>query len=85
MNRRVIVVVLDGLGIGAAPDAADFNSEQTNTLAHVARHVSGLSLPHMEKLGLGNIHPIEGVPPSPQPNGCYGTVGEAPVQWIVLF
>lgn len=60
MFKRVHLVVLDSVGIGEAPDAADFGDEGANTLGHIA-DVAGLNLPNMRKLGLGNIAPIKGV------------------------
>ncbi len=66
-QRRAFVVVIDGLGAGAEPDAADYGDSGANTLAHVARAAGGLDLPAFEHLGLGNIAPIDGVAPSPAP------------------
>lgn len=60
MFKRVHLVVLDSVGIGEAPDAADFGDEGANTLGHIA-DVAGLKLPNMRELGLGNIAPIKGV------------------------
>ncbi|MBI2914926.1 MAG: phosphopentomutase [Firmicutes bacterium] len=60
---RVIIMVLDSLGVGAAPDAASYGDEGTNTLAHVASAVGGLKLPTLAELGLGNIVQVEGVAP----------------------
>ena len=65
--RRAFVVVLDAVGAGALPDAADYGDAGTNTLAHVAEAVGGLELPALAALGLGNVTPIAGVPPSPRP------------------
>ena len=65
--RRAIVVVLDACGCGALPDAAEYGDEGTNTLAHVAEAVGGFDLPTLQELGLGNITPIQGVPPSGEP------------------
>jgi len=76
MDRRVIVVILDSLGIGDAPDAGAFDTEGSNTLVNIATRVSGLSVPNMERLGLGHIHPILGVAPHPNPEGCYGAMSE---------
>ncbi len=66
-QRRAFVVVIDGLGAGAEPDAAAYGDAGANTLAHVARAVGGLDLPALEHLGLGNIEPLEGVTPSIAP------------------
>jgi phosphopentomutase len=65
--RRAIVLVADACGVGALPDAADYGDEGTNTLAHVAEAVGGLSLPTLGRLGLGSITPLQGVPPAEHP------------------
>lgn len=65
--RRAVVVVLDAVGAGALPDAADYGDAGTNTLGHLAELAGGLRLPNMERLGLGSILPLEGVAPSPEP------------------
>ena len=62
---RACVIVLDGVGAGALPDAAEFGDEGSDTLGNVARAVGGLDLPAMEALGLGNVAPLEGVAPMP--------------------
>jgi phosphopentomutase len=67
MSRRAFVVVLDACGVGALPDAAEYGDAGTNTLGHVAEAVGGLSLPTLERLGLGSIVPLRGVAPSPAP------------------
>jgi phosphopentomutase len=70
--KRIIVIVLDGVGIGAAPDAADYGDEGTNSIANVAKVLDGIALPNMQKLGLGNITPIKGVPDTSAPEGGFG-------------
>ena len=62
---RACVIVLDAVGAGALPDAADFGDEGSDTLGNVARAVGGLDLPSLEALGLGNVAPLEGCPPQP--------------------
>jgi phosphopentomutase len=64
---RAAVIVMDACGVGALPDAGDYGDAGTNTLGHLAERVGGLELPTLERLGLGSIIPIEGVPPSPDP------------------
>jgi phosphopentomutase len=59
------VIVLDAVGAGALPDAAEFGDEGSDTLGNVARAVGGLDLPNLEALGLGNVEPLEGCPPQP--------------------
>ncbi len=75
-RRRFILVVLDGLGVGELPDAADFGDAGANTLGNLSRSVGGLRLPNFEKLGLGCILPIEGVPPAPAPAASWGRMAE---------
>jgi phosphopentomutase len=65
--RRAFVLVLDACGVGALPDASDYRDQGTNTLAHVAEAVGGLELPTLERLGLGSIVALEGVPAAAQP------------------
>ena len=76
--ERVILIVLDSVGIGALPDAAEYGPDDaiSNTLANTARAVGGLHLPHLAEIGLGNILPIEGVPPAEHPKGAYGRMAE---------
>ena len=71
-----MVVVLDGVGAGNAPDAAEFGDEGANTLANTARAVGGLDVPNLEKLGLGNVEEIEGVPPESSPRASHGLMVE---------
>src|SRR5437660_10383480 len=59
---RACVIVLDAVGAGALPDAAEFGDEGSDTLGNVARAVGGLDLPNLEALGLGNVEPLEGCP-----------------------
>src|SRR4051794_24260275 len=66
-GRRALVVVLDACGCGALPDAGEYGDAGTNTLAHVADAVSGLELPTLQSLGLGNVTPILGVEPATDP------------------
>ena len=77
-GRRAIILVIDGCGIGAAPDASEFgDSNDCNTLANVARVQGGLKLPNLASLGLGNIGAIAGVTPEPEPVGYYGKLAES--------
>jgi phosphopentomutase len=73
---RVVVIVLDSVGVGSLPDAAAFGDEGANTLGHVAERCGGLHLPHLENLGLGNIVPLRGVPPVPAPLASWGRMAE---------
>lgn len=76
MPRRVIIIVLDSAGIGEMPDAAEYGDLGSHTLGNIARLRGGLHLPHLEKLGLGNIDSIIGVPASPKPQGSFGKMAE---------
>src|ERR671932_1013381 len=60
---RACVIVLDAVGAGELPDAAEYGDAGSNTLGNVARAVGGLDLPNLEALGLGNVEPLEGCPP----------------------
>ena len=73
---QVIIVVLDGVGAGELPDAADYGDSGSSTFVNMALAVGGLRLPNMGWLGLGNIQPISGVHPSTPPAGCYGRMNE---------
>jgi phosphopentomutase len=74
--RAVVLVVLDSVGIGGAPDAAEFGDDGSATLPHIAESVGGLSIPNLEKLGLGRIVHIEGVVPVDNPAGAFGSLIE---------
>jgi phosphopentomutase len=77
MIKRVILLLIDGLGVGALPDAVDYGDADANTLMHLAETVDGLSVPNLEMLGLGQITPIKGVRTMVQPNGSFGRLGFA--------
>jgi phosphopentomutase len=62
---RACVIVLDAVGVGELPDAAEYGDEGSNTLGNLSKAVGGLDLPNMEALGLGNVAPLEGCPPQP--------------------
>jgi phosphopentomutase len=64
---RAFVVVLDACGVGALPDAGEYGDTDTNTLAHLAREAGGLTLPALQRLGLGSIVKIAGVAPAEHP------------------
>lgn len=74
--RAVCLVVLDSVGIGGAPDADEFGDAGSATLPHVAEAVGGLRLPNLQRLGLGNIVEIEGVPALEAPEGAFGSLVE---------
>lgn len=77
--ERIVLIVMDGCGVGALPDAAEYGDtgvNHPNTLGHLAQAVNGLKLPTLQKLGLGNILPLEGVSPTSEPLGWNGRLGE---------
>ncbi|MCC6649527.1 MAG: phosphopentomutase [Candidatus Eisenbacteria bacterium] len=73
---RVFLVVLDGVGIGEMPDAADYGDAGSNTLRHVAESVGGLRVPTLESLGLGALVPVPGVKAVRDPRGARGRLAE---------
>nr|MDD6336243.1 phosphopentomutase [bacterium] len=73
--KRVIWLVLDGVGCGAMPDCACFGDDHPNTLLHTSQAVGGLSLPTLERLGLGCI-PDTGVGAAGQPLASFGRMAE---------
>jgi phosphopentomutase len=75
--KRALVVVLDGVGVGANPDAHAYGDDGASSLEHCAQAVGGLSLPHLGSIGLGNITPILGTPPTDSASGAYGRMTES--------
>jgi len=69
--RRVIWIVLDSVGIGEMPDAAEYGDGGSDTLGHIAQSRK-LHLNNLCRLGLGNIRPLDRLPPDPAPQGAYG-------------
>jgi phosphopentomutase len=69
--ERIIWIVLDSVGIGALPDAADYDDVGRNTLGHIAES-RPLALPNLVRLGLANIAPLAHLAPPARPEGCYG-------------
>ncbi len=73
-RRRALLLVLDGVGCGAAPDAADYSDIGSNTLGNTADSVGGLLLPNLQALGLGNIGSFRGISPVSDAKGAWGTM-----------
>jgi phosphopentomutase len=71
-RRRAAIIVLDGVGAGEAPDAADYGDLGSDTLGNTAHAVGGFELPALESLGLGRIRPIRGVSASAPARGAWG-------------
>lgn len=74
--RCVILIVLDGLGVGELPDAAIYGDTGSYTLKHIAEAVENLHLPHLESLGLGYLDNFQGIKRVSQPEGAYGIMAE---------
>ena len=69
--KRIFVVVLDSLGIGAVEDSPEYGDVGMDTLGHIAQKVQGLKIPNLKKLGMVNLHPLEGMEPAEHPLGRY--------------
>ena len=74
--KRVFVVVMDSLGVGAMPDSADFGDIGVNTLGHISESVDTFKIPNLQKLGMANIIPLKQVPANEHPIGYYGKLRE---------
>jgi phosphopentomutase len=72
--NRIVCIVLDGVGAGEAADAASYGDAGSNSLANTAHAVGGLRLPRLERLGLGNVTPIDGVATVVEPRAAYGSM-----------
>jgi phosphopentomutase len=73
---KVVVIVCDSLGVGEAPDAADYGDAGANTIAHTAEAVGGLALPNLGAWGIGLLTDIEGVPATGEPAGVVARMAE---------
>jgi phosphopentomutase len=74
---RVILIVLDSCGCGAAPDAKSYGDDGADTLGNLSVKLGGLTLPHLQGLGLGHLTTILGVPPVAAPRAAFGKMREA--------
>ncbi|QIK57512.1 phosphopentomutase [Erysipelothrix sp. HDW6A] len=75
--NRIITIVMDSVGAGAAHDAEKFGDLGSDTLGHIAERMNGLNMPNMKSLGLGNLHKILGVDPVEAPKAYYTKMIEA--------
>ncbi len=73
--NRAIIVVADSMGCGAMPDSYKYDDAEADTLGHIAEK-TGLTIPNMQKMGLGNIHQIKGVPPEKTPTALAAKIAE---------
>ncbi len=79
MYERIFLVVIDSVGVGEMPDAAEYGDVGANTIKNLAEATGGIALPTMEKLGYGNLTEIQGVSPMKKPLGYYGKMAELSV------
>jgi phosphopentomutase len=77
--KRIVLITLDGVGVGGQPDAAAYGDAEASTLPHVAKRCGGLRLPTMERLGLGHIVAVPGVTAAAEPCGAFGRMLERSV------
>ena len=75
--KRAAIIILDGVGIGEAPDAAKYGDSGSDTLGNVARACGGLTLPRLERFGLGNIRPLDGMRRRGDAVGAWGSMRPA--------
>ena len=69
--KRVFAIVVDSLGVGAAPNAKAYGDEGCDTLGHIAMHMENFHIPNLAKLGLANLHPMQHVASVQEPMGYY--------------
>jgi len=74
--NRIILIVMDSVGMGEAPDADKYGDVGANTIGNISEKLSGLRLPNLEQLGLGNIDGMKGIIKSDDPKGCYARMQE---------
>ena len=75
--KRIFTIVVDSLGAGALPDAADYGDAGTDTLGHISQNVEEFIIPNLQKLGFANLHPLKQVAPAECPLGYYAFLNEA--------
>jgi len=75
--KRIFTIVLDSLGAGAMPDAADYGDVGTDTLGHISQAVDELHIPNLQKLGIANLHLLKQVKPVEKPLAYYAYLNEA--------
>lgn len=75
--KRIFTIVLDSLGAGAMPDAADYGDTGTDTLGHISQAVNEFHIPNLQKLGMANLHPLKQIKAVEKPLGYYAYLNEA--------
>ena len=74
--KRIFVIVLDSLGVGAMQDSPDYGDVNVNTLGHISETVERLEIPNLRSLGIGNLLPLKNVDSVENPLGYYGKLNE---------
>lgn len=77
--NNFIVIVLDGVGVGELSDADKYKDVGSDTLGNISKKLNGISLPNLQKFGLGNLHSIKGIPPHAEPKASYGKLAESSI------
>ena len=75
--KRIFTIVIDSLGAGAMPDAAEYGDAGTDTLGHISESVDSFVIPNLQKLGMANLHPLKQVEAVAKPLAHYGKLREA--------
>jgi phosphopentomutase len=74
--NNFVLLILDGVGVGELPDAANYGDQGSNTISNIARHIGSIDLPNLKKFGLGNIVQINGIDKVSLPIASYGKMNE---------
>ena len=74
--RRIFTIVVDSLGVGALPDAADYGDAGTDTLGHISQNVEDFQIPNLQRLGMANLHPLKQLKPVDRPLAYYCKLNE---------
>ena len=75
--KRIFTIVIDSLGVGAMPDAADYGDAGADTLGHISQQMEQFSIPNLQKIGIANLHPLKQVEAVQRPLGYYTYLKEA--------
>ena len=75
--RRIFTIVIDSLGVGALPDAADYGDSGTDTLGHISQRMEEFQIPNLQKIGIANLHPLKQVKAVERPMGYFTYLNEA--------
>lgn len=75
--KRIFTIVVDSLGVGALPDAADYGDAGTDTLGHISQYRDEFNIPNLQKIGMANLHPLKQVNAVEKPMGYYTYLYEA--------